>query len=64
MGDALSGMTGTFLGQHMDALHALALAVFLHGYAADRVAIRYGRVGYIVGDLLDELPRAIDTLLS
>jgi NAD(P)H-hydrate epimerase len=63
MGDALSGMTGAFLGQHIDALHALALAVFLHGYAADRVAMRYGRVGYIVGDLLDELPRAIDTIV-
>jgi NAD(P)H-hydrate epimerase len=63
MGDALSGMTGAFLGQRIDALHALALAVFLHGYAADRVATRYGRVGYIVGDLLDELPRAIDTLV-
>ena len=63
MGDALSGMTGAFLGQRMDALQALALAVFLHGYAADRVAMRYGRVGYIVGDLLDELPRAIDTLV-
>jgi ADP-dependent NAD(P)H-hydrate dehydratase / NAD(P)H-hydrate epimerase len=62
MGDALSGMTGTFLAQRMDPLRALALAVYLHGYAADRVAMRYGRVGYIVGDLLDELPRAIDTL--
>jgi NAD(P)H-hydrate repair Nnr-like enzyme with NAD(P)H-hydrate dehydratase domain len=38
--------------------------VFLHGYAADRVAQRYGRVGYIVGDLLDELPRAIDALVG
>jgi hydroxyethylthiazole kinase-like uncharacterized protein yjeF len=63
MGDALSGMTGAFLGQGMDALKALAFGVFLHGYAADRVAQRYGRVGYIVGDLLDELPRAIDTLV-
>ncbi len=63
MGDALSGMTGAFLAQRMDALKALAFGVFLHGYAADRVAMRYGRIGYIVGDLLDELPRAIDTLL-
>ncbi len=63
MGDALSGMTGAFLAQGMDALKALALGVFLHGYAADRVAMRYGRVGFIVGDLLDELPRAIDTLV-
>jgi ADP-dependent NAD(P)H-hydrate dehydratase / NAD(P)H-hydrate epimerase len=64
MGDALSGMTGAFLAQRMDALRALAFGVFLHGYAADRVAMRYGRVGYIVGDLLEELPRAIDTLMS
>jgi NAD(P)H-hydrate epimerase len=63
MGDALSGMTGVFLGQKMDPLKALAFGVFLHGYAADRVAERYGRVGYIVADLLDELPRAIDTLV-
>ena len=63
MGDALSGMTGAFLAQRMDSLRALAFGVFLHGYAADRVAARYGRVGYIVGDLLDELPRAIDTLV-
>ncbi len=63
MGDALSGMTGAFLGQKMHPLRALAFGVFLHGNAADRVATRYGRVGYIVGDLLDELPRAIDTLV-
>jgi len=64
MGDALSGMTGAFLAQRMDALRALSLGVFLHGHAADRVAMRYGRVGYIVSDLLDELPRAIDALMD
>lgn len=64
MGDALSGMVGTLLGQKIGPLRALAFAVFLHGYAADRVAERYGRVGYIVGDLLDELPRAIDALVG
>ncbi len=64
MGDALSGMTGVFLAQRMDALKALSLGVFLHGHAADRVAMRYGRVGYIVSDLLDELPRAIDALMD
>ncbi len=51
MGDALSGIVGALLGQHMTALDALALGVFLHGYAADRVASRLGRVGYIAGDL-------------
>ncbi len=62
MGDALSGIVGTLLGQHLSPLDALALGVFLHGYAADRVASRMGRIGYIAGDLIDELPAAIEAL--
>jgi ADP-dependent NAD(P)H-hydrate dehydratase / NAD(P)H-hydrate epimerase len=62
MGDALSGIVGAMLGQHMAPLDALALGVFLHGFAADRVATRIGRVGYIAGDLIDELPSALEAL--
>jgi ADP-dependent NAD(P)H-hydrate dehydratase / NAD(P)H-hydrate epimerase len=62
MGDALSGIVGAMLGQHMRPLDALALGVFLHGYAADRVAARMGRVGYIAGDLIDELPATLEAL--
>ncbi|MGA6974072.1 MAG: NAD(P)H-hydrate dehydratase [Candidatus Binatus sp.] len=62
MGDALSGIVGTLLAQKMRPLEALALGVFLHGYAADRVAARMGRVGYIAGDLIDELPAAREAL--
>ncbi len=62
MGDALSGIVGAMLGQHMRPIDALALGVFLHGYAADRVAARMGRVGYIAGDLIDELPAALEAL--
>jgi NAD(P)H-hydrate epimerase len=62
MGDALSGIVGAFLGQHLRPLDGLALGVFLHGYAADRVAARMGRVGYIAGDLIDELPAALEAL--
>jgi len=62
MGDALSGIVGTLLAQKMRPLDALALGVFLHGYAADRVAARMGHVGYIAGDLIDELPAAREAL--
>jgi ADP-dependent NAD(P)H-hydrate dehydratase / NAD(P)H-hydrate epimerase len=62
MGDALSGIVGAMLGRHMRPLDALALGVFLHGYAADRVAARMGRIGYIAGDLIDELPAALEAL--
>ncbi|MDO8434830.1 MAG: NAD(P)H-hydrate dehydratase [Candidatus Binatus sp.] len=68
MGDALCGIVGALLAQSRSAanprapLDALALGVFLHGYAADRVAARIGRVGYITGDLIDELPAAIEAI--
>ncbi len=63
MGDALSGIIGTLLGQKMKPLDAMALGAFIHGDAADRVALRMGPVGYLTGDLIDELPRAIAALI-
>ena len=42
IGDALSGIVGAVLGQKMRRIDALALGVFLHGFAADRVAARMG----------------------
>jgi ADP-dependent NAD(P)H-hydrate dehydratase / NAD(P)H-hydrate epimerase len=62
MGDALSGILGSLLGQGMSALDALALGVFLHGNAADRVARRMGGVGFIAGDVIAELPAALAAL--
>jgi ADP-dependent NAD(P)H-hydrate dehydratase / NAD(P)H-hydrate epimerase len=62
MGDALSGMVGALLAQRMAPLDAMVLGVFLHGYAADRVASRMGRVGYLAGDVIDELPAAMEAL--
>ncbi len=64
MGDALSGMLGALLGQGMAPLDALALGTFLHGFAADRVAARLGRVGYLTGDVIEELPAALEALSS
>jgi len=34
----------------------------VHGHAADRVAARIGRIGYIAGDLIEELPAALEAL--
>jgi NAD(P)H-hydrate epimerase len=62
MGDALCGILGALLAQKYPPLDALALGTFLHGYAADRVAARMGRVGYLAGDLIEELPAALDSL--
>jgi NAD(P)H-hydrate epimerase len=62
MGDALSGMLGTLVGQGMSPYDALRLGVFLHGFAADRVTARRGPVGYLAGDVIEELPAALAAL--
>lgn len=64
MGDVLTGLIGGFLAQGMEAAGAAALAVFLHGYAADRLARRLGTSGLAATDLLRELPAARHELLS
>jgi NAD(P)H-hydrate epimerase len=64
MGDVLSGMVGTLLGQGVAGGDALALGAFSHGMAADRIAQRLGPVGYLAGDLAAELPAAIGALIS
>lgn len=62
MGDTLSGMLGALMGQGLEPFEALKLGVFLHGFAADRVASRRGPVGYLAGDVIDELPDAMAAL--
>jgi ADP-dependent NAD(P)H-hydrate dehydratase / NAD(P)H-hydrate epimerase len=64
MGDVLSGMVGALLGHGMAAGDALALAAFVHGLAADRLASRLGPVGYLAGDLAAELPAAIASVMQ
>jgi ADP-dependent NAD(P)H-hydrate dehydratase / NAD(P)H-hydrate epimerase len=59
MGDALTGILGSLLGQGIVPLDAMALGVFLHGIAADRLARRTGAVGYLAGDVIGELPAAL-----
>lgn len=64
MGDVLSGIIGALLGQGRAPLEALALGAFVHGWAADRLAARIGPVGYLAGDLADELPAALAALAT
>jgi ADP-dependent NAD(P)H-hydrate dehydratase / NAD(P)H-hydrate epimerase len=64
MGDVLSGIIGGLLGQSMAPTDALKLGVFVHGFAADLLAERIGPVGYLAGDLANELPTALKALRS
>ncbi|MGH7907468.1 MAG: NAD(P)H-hydrate dehydratase [Candidatus Binataceae bacterium] len=64
MGDALSGIIGALAGQGLAPFDALKLGVFVHGYAADRVASQFAPVGYLTGDMIEEIPRALSALLA
>lgn len=56
MGDVLAGMIGGLWGQGLSAAQATALAVSVHGEAADRVAQLRGERGLLASDLLLEIP--------
>jgi NAD(P)H-hydrate epimerase len=64
MGDVLSGIVGALMAQGHPADSALKLGVFVHGFAADRVAARVGRFGYLAGEIAAELPSAFDGIVA
>jgi NAD(P)H-hydrate epimerase len=61
-GDVLLGMVAGFLAQGVPAFEAGAVAAFLHGFAADRIAARSGPAGLLAGELARELPGAAQAL--
>jgi len=63
MGDVLSGVIGGLLAQGLAAWEAARLGVYLHGLAADRLAAQCP-LGYLAGEVADELPNAMAALLK
>lgn len=61
-GDVLTGVIAGLLGQGLRAADAARLAVFLHGYAADRTLRRTGGPNVLPTDLLLALPEAMRAL--
>jgi NAD(P)H-hydrate epimerase len=64
MGDVLTGIITSLLGQGYCAWDACKLGVFLHGYAADMVAEEKGEVGLSASDVQEMLPYAHKKLLK
>ena len=62
MGDVLSGIIGSLLGQGLCGYHAATLGAFLHGLAGDIAAKELGEFGMIAGDVLARIPKAFLTL--
>jgi NAD(P)H-hydrate epimerase len=63
MGDVLTGILVSLLGQGYSAWDACRLGVFLHGSAADMVAEEKGEIGLTATDVLEKIPYACTTLL-
>lgn len=64
MGDVLTGIIVSLLGQGYSAWDACRLGVFIHGYAADMVAEDKGEIGLCASDVHEMLPYAFNKLLK
>lgn len=62
MGDVLTGIIASFIGQGTDPFGAAILGTFLHGFAGDIAAKEIGKFGLIASDVIDKLPYAIKGL--
>jgi NAD(P)H-hydrate epimerase len=61
-GDVLLGVVTGLLAQGLPAFEAAALAAYLHGAAADRIALRTGASGLLASELAAELPESAQRL--
>ncbi|MBW4054831.1 MAG: NAD(P)H-hydrate dehydratase [Proteobacteria bacterium] len=64
VGDVLTGIIVSLLGQRYTAWVACRLGVFIHGFAADMVAEEKGEIGINATDILEKLPYAYNKLLK
>lgn len=64
MGDVLTGIIASLLGQGYPARDACRLGVFLHGHAADMVAETRGEIGIRATDVQEMLPFAYKRLFE
>lgn len=64
MGDALAGIIGGLLAQGMDLTEAAVTGTYLHGLAGDLAIEKFGPVGIITTDLLNEYPVAFKKVLG
>jgi NAD(P)H-hydrate epimerase len=64
MGDVLTGIIVSLLGQQYSAWDACRIGVYIHGYAADLVADEKGETGISASDVKEMLPYACKRLIN
>ena len=58
MGDVLTGIVVSLIGQGINPYSASVLAVYVHGKAGDMAAKDKGKLGLIASDVIEKLPYA------
>lgn len=61
-GDVVAGAAVGFLSRGATPLQALVWAKYVHAAAGDDLVMTFGRVGYLAGELVDQLPRVLRSL--
>ena len=64
MGDVLTGLIAGLITQGMGIGAAARTGVYLHGAAADRLAVKQAPQGYLASEVMDTLPRAMGELIG
>lgn len=62
MGDALTGIIASFIGQGYSTINSSILGVFVHGKAGDRIASKDSKRGILATQVIKELPKLIFSL--
>ncbi|MBD9355545.1 NAD(P)H-hydrate dehydratase [Methylomonas albis] len=60
MGDVLSGLIGGLLAQGLSLEQATRLGVYVHGEAADSLALEFGERGLLAGDLPERIRKLLN----
>ncbi len=63
MGDVLTGVIAGLIAQGLSAADACRAGVYLHGKAADILALEIGPRGYLAGDVMKAIPGAIKSIV-
>jgi ADP-dependent NAD(P)H-hydrate dehydratase len=58
-GDVLAGIVAGLLARGADPAQAACWGTYAHAVSGQRIAPRYGRIGFLARELLDEVPNAL-----
>jgi ADP-dependent NAD(P)H-hydrate dehydratase len=61
-GDVRAGIVAGLLSRGADPAQAACWAAWVHAVSGQRLVPRYGRIGYLARELLDEIPTTLSTI--